>query len=190
MTNKKDSIVDAAIHRIATQGCTFTTGQIASDVDCSQSLIFRYYPSKESLVSACFDKVCHELKLILKGVNVPMRLTRESIDEYTIEVWEAYCRYLESNTHIAQAYMYFVSIGRRFPRGYESAETVLKRILKDEYDRIVEVYPDFEYAAEYIVMLSNVTATGKFIEWKSDPHAVGKLDLIVRHGILGLGKER
>ena len=189
MTNKKDAIIDAAIRRIADQGCTFTTGKIASDLQCSQSLIFRYYRSKEGLVSACFERICQQLKMILKGVEIPSRLTRESIEGYMIEVWEAYCGYLESNTHIARAYMYFVSIGRRFPHGYGSAEKVLKGILGDEYDRIVEVYPDFEYAAEYIVMMSNVTATGKFIEL-NDPNAVGKLDMIVRHGILGLGKEK
>lgn len=47
MANKKEAIVDAAIRRIANHGGFFSTGQIASDLDCSQSLVFRYYPSKE-----------------------------------------------------------------------------------------------------------------------------------------------
>ena len=189
MANKKEAIIDAGIRRIADQGPSFSTGQIASDLKCSQALIFRYYRTKEGLMSACFDRVCHELKLILKGVEVPSRLTKESIDMYMIDVWEAYCGYLESNSHIAKAYMYFVSTGRRFPHGYKTAEKVLRRILEEDYDRIVREYPDFKYAAEYIVMLSNIAATGKWIEWKDDPDAVGKLDMILRYGILGLGRD-
>ena len=46
MANKKQAIVDAAIRRIAEEGCSFSTGQVASDLQCSQSLIFRYFPSK------------------------------------------------------------------------------------------------------------------------------------------------
>ena len=185
MTNKKEAIVDAAVHRIAEQGSAFSTGQVASDLGCSQSLVFRYYRSKEVLMSACFDRVCHELKLVLKGVEVPRILTRESIDGYLIDVWEAYCGYLDSNSHIAKAYMYFVSTGRRYPHRYRSAETILKRILEGDYDRIVRVNPDFRYTAEYIVMLSNVLATGKFLEWRDDPDAVGRVDRILRYGILG-----
>lgn len=67
MANKNEAIIDAGIRRIADHGPSFSTGQIASDLKCSQALIFRYYRTKEGLMSACFDRVCHELKLIPKG---------------------------------------------------------------------------------------------------------------------------
>ena len=188
MVNKRKAIVDATIRRIAEMGSSFSTGQIAFDVGCSQSLIFRYYETKERLMSECFDAVCHELRLILQAVGVPQVLTRESINCYMIGMWEAYSRYLESNSHIAKAYLYFISTGRRFPHGYKSAETVLKRILRDDYDRIVRAYPDFTFMAEYIVMMANVSATGQFIDWNKDPKAVGKLDGILKYGILGTGQ--
>lgn len=189
MANKKDAIVETAIRRIAEHGSTFTTEQVASDLGCSQSLIFRYYRTKEELMSACFDRVCHELKLILKGVELAPELNRDSVKRYMMVIWDAYCSYLESNTHIARAYMYFVSIGRRYPHGYKSSETVLKKILEDDYHRIIKVYPDFIFVAEYIVMLSNSTATWKFTEWSNDPDVVGKLHRILMNGIMGMDKE-
>ena len=128
MTNKREAIIDAGIRRIADQGCSFTTGQIASDLECSQALIFRYYRTKEGLMTACFEKVCHELMLVMKGVELPSKLTRESIDGYMIELWNTYRSYLESNVHIAKAYMYFVCTGRRYPQRYRTAERVLKGI--------------------------------------------------------------
>ncbi len=188
MVNRKDAIVDAAICRIAEQGNTFSTGQVASDAGCSQSLIFRYYRSKEGLMSECFDRVCHELKLVLKGVEVPVDLNKDSVDGYIVDVWKAYRGYLESNSHIARAYMYFVSTGRRYPHGYKSADIVLRRILDDDFDRIKEVYPDFPFVAEFIIMLSNVAATGKFIDWREKEDAMGKLEDILRHGILDMGR--
>ena len=62
---------------------------------------------------------------------------------------------------------------------------VLKMILEDDYERI-KVYPDFTFVAEYIIMMSNATATGYFIEWRKDPDAVRKLDRILRYGIIGM----
>lgn len=43
MANKRDAIIDATIKRIAEQGGSFSTGQVASDVGCSQSLVFKYF---------------------------------------------------------------------------------------------------------------------------------------------------
>ena len=185
MVNKKREIVDATIRRIADMGNSFSTAQIAADVGCSQSLVFRYYKTKERLMSECFDAVCHELKLVIQEVEVPRNLTRESVDCYMIEVWDAYCAYLKNNGHIARAYIYFVSTGKRFPHGYRTAETVLKRILGDDYIRLKDVHPDFMFDAEYIVMMANAAATGMFVEWRNDPDTVGKLDRILRYGILG-----
>lgn len=187
MANKKAAIVDATIRRIAEQGNSFTTGQVASDLSCSQALIFRYYRTKEELLSVCFDRVCHELKVVLRGVSLPKTMTRDSINGYIVEVWRAYCDYLESNSHIARAYMYFVSVGRRYPHGYNSAEFVLRNLLEDDFEKINEAHPDFIFIAEYIIMISNVVAAGKNIEWKNDPDTVRKLDLILRYGILGMG---
>ena len=105
-----------------------------------------------------------------------------------LDVWDAYCGYLGSNSHIARAYMYFASTGRRYPRGYPSAEAVLRGILGADYGRMEQVHPDFVFVAEYIIMLSNAVASGKFIDWRGDPDADGKLDRILRHGVLGLSK--
>ena len=190
MPNKKEAILETAVRYIAEQGGSFSTEQIASDLGCSQSLIFRYYHTKDNLISACFDWICHELRLVLKEVEIPRVLSKESIDGYILNVWGAYCDYLESKNHVASAYMYFVSTGWKYPRGYGSAETVLEKILGDDYERITEVYPNFIFAAEYAIMMSNVFAAGKIIEWKGDEDAARKFEMILMYGILGMDSER
>ncbi|MBE6527557.1 MAG: TetR/AcrR family transcriptional regulator [Thermoplasmata archaeon] len=190
MPNKKEAILETAVRYIAEQGGSFSTEQIASDLGCSQSLIFRYYHTKDGLMSACFDWICHELRLVLEEVEIPQVLSKESIDGYILDVWRAYCDYLESRNHVASAYMYFVSTGWKYPRGYGSAETVLEKILGDDYERITDVYPDFIFAAEYVIMISNVFAAGKFIEWKGDEDAARKFEMILMHGIFGMDSER
>lgn len=86
MANKKGEIIDTTIRHIAERGDSFSTAQIASEIGCSQSLIFRYYRSKDHLMSECFDRICHELKVIFKSVNVPDVLVRESVIEYMVNV--------------------------------------------------------------------------------------------------------
>lgn len=104
--------------------------------------------------------MCQQLKHVVKRVELPPQFTKDSVDQYLINVWNAYCGYLGSNTHIAKVYMYFVSTGRKYPYGYKSTELVLKRMLEEDYDRIVGVCPDFTIKAEYILMISNAMATG------------------------------
>ena len=190
MTNKKEAILDATIDRIAEQGFSFSTVQITSDVGCSQSLVFRYFPTKEKLISESFNKVCRELELALKQVKLPDVLTRESLNDYIMEEWGVYCSYLSSNGRIAKAYLYFVAKGTRFPRGFRSAEAVIKRLLGNRYDMIMTVYPDFLFVAEYLLMVSNVVASGKFVDWRSQPDSIAKLKDVLRNGIYGMGQAK
>ena len=191
MTNKKGDIIGAAIHRIAMQGDSFSAAQIAADVGCSQSLLFRYYGTKDGLMSACFDTVCHELMGVLRGVEVPGRPDIEKVNRYIIRVWEAYCGYLGSNSHMARAYLFFVGRGMRFPKGYRNAGGVLRRMLGDDYHSIVSIYPDFGFIAEYMIMFSYAAATGLFVVHDMDSDDIlNKVERILKHGICGYGRDR
>ena len=189
MANKKKEIIEAAIVRISEQGDSFSTSQIADDVGCSQSLLFRYYRTKEGLMLACFDEVCHELMSVLKGVELPAVPDVDRLNRYAIQVWRAYCGYLGSNSRKAQTYLFFVSRGIRFPRGYRSGGDVLRRMLGDAYEPIVKVYPDFLFIAEYIIMFSYAAATGHFIvQDMASEEIIGKLEKVLMYGICGYGK--
>lgn len=188
MANKRDAIIDAAIGRISEEGGGFSTAQIAADAGCSQSLVFRYFDTKEGLMSACFERVCHELLQTLRGVAVPKDPDTDSVRAFMMDVWRAYCGYLESNTHMAKAYLFFVGRGRRFPKGYRRAEDVLRRILGDSHRVLRAAYPDFDFVAEYLIMFSYAAATGLFIDHAEDPETVlGKIEGILRYGICGYG---
>ena len=80
--------------------------------------------------------------------------------------------------------------GTRFPRGFRSAEAVIKRLLGDRYDMIMTVYPDFLFVAEYLLMVSNVVASGKFVDWRSQPDSIAKLKDVLRNGIYGMGQAK
>ena len=189
MANRKNAIIEATIRRISTQGDTFSTSQIAEDVGCSQALVFRYYRTKEGLMSACFDSICHELVTVLRSVETPDNPDTEKVNLYAISVWEAYCGYLASKSHTARAFMFFVNRGMRFPRGYRTPEDVIRKILGEAYGPIMKVYPDFVFVADYIIVFSYVAATGLFEVHDIDTEEImEKLDRIMRYGILGYGR--
>lgn len=186
MANKRKAIIEAAITRISEQGDNFSTGQVASDVGCSQSLVFRYFVTKEGLMSACFDQVCHELMQTLRDVTVPKVTDAESVRYFMIDVWRAYCGYLESNSHVAKAYMFFVSRGRRLPNGYSRTEDVLRRILGNAYGPVSSHYPDFGFVAGYLIMSSYVVAAGLFSDHpETAAETAEKVERILKYGIFG-----
>ena len=186
MANRKGAIIDAVIDHIAREGDCFSTAQIAADVGCSQSLIFRYFETKEGLIAACFDRVCRDLLRVLKGVPHPTKYDVESINQYMLDTWKAYCKYLESNTQVAKAYLFFVGRGLRFPRGYRKEDSILRRILDDDYMPIKAVYPDFDFVAEYLIMFSYATATGLFTDHPMRTEEITeKIERILKYGIIG-----
>ncbi|MGN1045149.1 MAG: hypothetical protein ACI4Q9_04255 [Candidatus Methanomethylophilaceae archaeon] len=140
-------------------------------------------------MSACFDKVCRELILVLKRVPVPAKPDIESVNRYAVKMWKAYCGYLKSNNDAARAYLFFVSRGKRFYKGYGNVSIVLKRILEDDYEPIKKIYPDFDFMAEYLIMFSYAAATGLFME--HDPGVGGvmdKLERVLKYGICGYNR--
>lgn len=129
MSNRKNEIIDATIRHIAMHGDSFSMAQVASDVGCSQSLIFKYYPSKEQLLNDCFDFIRLKLKEIFQRTTIPDRPDRESINRWMLDVWFAYSDFLKTNSHCAKAFVFFVSTNMNFPRRYESADSVIKTVV-------------------------------------------------------------
>ena len=189
MTNKREVILQSAIVRIAEQGESFTTEQVALDASCSQSLIFKHFESKEKLMDECFVKVCRDTLDNLRSVKIPKTLTKESLDSYAMELWGTNYTYLRSNNHIARAYLFFIGRGKKFPEGFDNPKDALVRILGDTYDEIVETYPDFLFVAGYLLVMANVVAAGPYREWISsvceDPKE--RLESMLRLGVQGRG---
>ena len=137
MTNKKLAIIEATIERLIREGRTFSTEDMAKDVGCSQSLIFRYCRTKDDIVSVCFDEICHEIRIELDKVPFPEKVDSNTILNYMMDVWEIYFDYLSSKRSHAKVYVACVSQGCRYPAGYDSPEAVLKRILDSYYSTVV-----------------------------------------------------
>lgn len=59
---REQAILHASLYLFATRGYDGTTADaIAAAVKCSHGLLYHYYPTKESLIKAVFDKVVHPL---------------------------------------------------------------------------------------------------------------------------------
>lgn len=185
MTNKKPIIIRATIERLIKDGRSFSTEDVANDAGCSQSLIFRYYGTKDGLISACFDEICHEIRIELEKVPFPERIDPATIQCYMMDVWESYFNYLRSNRSHAKVYVACVSHGYRYPAGYDSPEAVLKRILDEHYDVFILKYPNTKLVAEYLILLANSVAIGLSSGWGNDIDDLnGVLKKMIMNGIM------
>ena len=186
MTNRREQILSCAIERIAEDGEAFSTEGVAKDAMCSQSLIFRHFGSKQTLMDECFLRVCREITDIFGYVRLPDELTVDSLNTYAMELWDACYAYLRSNSHVARAYLFFIRRGHRFPDGYRTPGSLMKRILGRRYDDVIAVYPDFDFVAGYLMIIANVTATGSFLDWISDfDEPQSRLEAMISSGISG-----
>ena len=181
MTNKKSTIIRATIERLIGEGTSFSTEDVAKDVGCSQSLIFRYYGTKEGLISACFDEICREIRIELEKVPFPKVIDSGNIQDYMMDVWETYFNYLRSNRSHARVYVACVSQGYRYPAGYDSPEAVLRRILDEHYDVVILKYPNTKLIAEYLILVANSVAIGLSSGWGNE---VENLNEVVKQLIM------
>lgn len=117
MTNKKLAIIEATIERLIREGRTFSTEDVAKDVGCSQSLIFRYCRTKDDIVSVCFDEICHEIRIELDKVPFPEKVDSNTILNYMMDVWEIYFDYLSSKRSHTKVYVACVSQGVQISGG-------------------------------------------------------------------------
>lgn len=79
MFNRRELIIWSAIVRIAEQGDSFSTEQVAEDADCSQSPVFRYFGSRDGLMER-FVSVCRYILDSLRSVPIPADLTKGPLD--------------------------------------------------------------------------------------------------------------
>ena len=187
MTNKREAILQSAIVRIAEQGDSFTTEQVAQDASCSQSLIFKHFGSKENLMDECFIRVCRDTLDSLRSVRMPDTFTEESLNSYAMDLWVSNYSYLRSNNHIARAYLFFIGRGKMFPKSYDNPRDVLVRILGDRYEEIVQTHPDFVFITGYLLVMANVVAAGPYKEWISSAckNPNERFEQILRYGVQG-----
>lgn len=84
---KRDEIVKAATSLIAERTLPgFNSKDVLERVDCSEALIYKNFPSKDALITGCFDYLREldrefyedELPLALKGETDPVKAARKS----------------------------------------------------------------------------------------------------------------
>ena len=91
---RQDAILNAALYLFATRGYeATTTDAIAATVNCSHGLIYHYFPTKESLIDAVFEK---EISPISKAIFENVNFTQKAKFVLT-DLVDSYLRALKSN---------------------------------------------------------------------------------------------
>ena len=166
--NRRQQIIEAAIERIAEDGIRFSTEDIARDIGCSQSLIFKYFERKGDLIQECFVVVCRKVSVVVSSVVAPAKYDYDSVIGYLMEIWDRFIDYMNDNTVYARAYVFFMAHGFVFPYQGERSEKAVRRILGDSYRPLVDAYPHLDMVFSYLILMANVIALQKSHETRED----------------------
>ena len=158
MANKRVDIMEATISEYVRVGELLSTVDVARIAGCSQSLVFRYYPDKSTLIGASFDMICSEIRKVLEVIEFPKDDDGRSVSQYILKVWDAYIGYLMSNSVHARAYLALTSAGYKLPSRYGDPKKVVQRILRDHDVDPNSLGEDFGLLSQYIIVMSNAIA--------------------------------
>lgn len=181
-TDRKEAIILKTIEIVSRDGLGTTTKAIMKEMGFSESLAYRYFESKEDLISQAFRRVCRDMIDFVKTVKFPDDPTPDNIMEYMKNSWMAYFTFLQENPEKGKFYLFYTESGHRFPEGYYSPQQVVVKILNKNYEifRLMKDY-DVEFIAEYVISIANVVALGVYKRWYGDENNIPEKlwDLII-----------
>lgn len=163
--NKKQQIIESSIAIMGREGLGCSMKLITKDAGCSETLIYKYFDTREKLTAACFNSICHDIREALKDVEKPDSMDRSRIIEYFRGSWIAYCSFIDDNPDKGRFYIQYSWSKNPFPSRYKTPDRIVQKILGNTYGNILEYDKKMICLAEYIVCIANVFMMGKMKGW-------------------------
>lgn len=89
--DRKVEILDASMKMVCEHGLpAFTTKKVAEYMGISESLIYKYFPSKDNLLYDCFEVVHKKIASFMVGIVHAQKATEMSEAEFARQLWLSY----------------------------------------------------------------------------------------------------
>lgn len=161
--------MDKTIEVFGREGIDTSLKDVAKELGCAESLIYRYYETRENVTDQCFRKICREIISVLQNIEFPQTLNTENLIGYLRKSWVAYFAYLRDNPLKKRYYLQYTMTGKSFPTGYDSPKDVVAKILKENFNKFQSIeMKDIEFISEYMISIANNVALSVDKEWFSE----------------------
>lgn len=95
MKKRAESLVNTTLDVVAQDGLSgFTVKKVTQGAGVSETLIYKYFDSKEDLLWHCFREVRARLEAAVEAVPIPKKADRMVYYALAREKWEQYFRFL------------------------------------------------------------------------------------------------
>lgn len=118
-TDRKTEILQVTMQIISESGLdTFSMKKVTERMGVAESLLYKYYPTKEILLYSAFENVHEEIGSLFDGVEIPTVSNKEELLEYAYTLWKRYFLFLVDNDYKTLFYFayrdssYMCHIGR------------------------------------------------------------------------------
>ena len=117
--DRKTEILQVTMRIISESGLdTFSMKKVTERMGVAESLLYKYYPTKEIQLYSAFESVHEEIGSLFDDVEIPTVSNKEEILEYAYTLWKRYFLFLVDNDYKTLFYFayrdssYMRNIGR------------------------------------------------------------------------------
>lgn len=90
-SSRKAEILDTSMKMVCEHGLSFfTTKKVADCIGISESLIYKYFPSKEKLLYSCFEVMHKKIAALMKRIILASKGREIAEAEFIHQLWSAY----------------------------------------------------------------------------------------------------
>ncbi len=95
---RKEEFLDATMRIVAESGLdNFSMKKVTNKIGVSEALIYKYFPTKEILLYACFESVHKRIAALYADVRIPSISTAEDLYVFVRTLWMTYFKFLVDN---------------------------------------------------------------------------------------------
>ena len=98
--DRKNEFLETTMKIISESGLdNFAMKKVTLRMGVSESLLYKYYPTKEELLYSCFESVHKEIGGLFQETKFPMIESREELVHVVHDIWKKYFMFLVKNDY-------------------------------------------------------------------------------------------
>ncbi|MBE6525287.1 MAG: TetR/AcrR family transcriptional regulator [Thermoplasmata archaeon] len=165
ITNRKNKIVECAINIMGIHGLNCSMDMVTKEADCSDTLIYKYFKSRNGLIAACHERICEEVIKEVRKVPFPEEIEKEYVMEYFHEIWNVYFKYVQNHIEKCEFLIQYSCQKNTYPSMYSNQNNLISEILGKNYGVNGEFDRYFTFMFFYMISIANMATVGMKKEW-------------------------
>ncbi len=95
---RREEFIDVTMRIVAESGLdNFSVKKVTGKIGVSEALLYKYFPTKETLLYSCFESVHKRIAALYNGMQIPADIGADGIYDFCRDLWMTYFTFLVDN---------------------------------------------------------------------------------------------